>query len=258
MENISYQLSLFERELLEKERNQLVVKSNSLIQKTRYSLSTQQQKILLYIISKIKPEDEAFKTYSFDLKKLCAVCGIETNGKNYQNFKDSIKALHDNSFWLETEKKDILISWLQEVEIDKAETKVRIRLDERLKPYLLKVFEDFYSFEFGSILLIKSKYSIRLYELFKSFAYKGIVNISIKDLREWLCCETKYEQYKEFNRNILQKSINEINRYTDLNISYLPIYAARKVNSITFNISVKDEAEIAILRLEREGRLYNG
>ena len=24
------------------------------------------------------------------------------------------------------------------------------------------------------------------------------------------------------------------------------------------NISVKDEAEIAILRLEREGRLYNG
>ena len=94
--------------------------------------------------------------------------------------------------------------------------------------------------------------------LFKSFAYKGIVNISVKDLREWLCCETKYEQYKEFNRNILQKSIKEINRYTDLNISYLPIYAARKVNSITFNISVKDEAEIAILRLEREGRLYNG
>ena len=58
------QTSLFtEDELLEEERNQLVVKHNALIQKTRYSLNTQQQKIILYLISKIKPDDDELKEY---------------------------------------------------------------------------------------------------------------------------------------------------------------------------------------------------
>ena len=37
------------------DRNQYVVKSNDLIRKTRYNLTTQQQKIVLFAISKIKP-----------------------------------------------------------------------------------------------------------------------------------------------------------------------------------------------------------
>ena len=42
---------------LDKERDYYVVKANQLITKSRYSLSLQQQKILLYFISQIKPED---------------------------------------------------------------------------------------------------------------------------------------------------------------------------------------------------------
>ena len=34
------------------ERKQLIVKSNEVIQKSRYKLSTQQQKLILYMISK--------------------------------------------------------------------------------------------------------------------------------------------------------------------------------------------------------------
>ena len=45
------------------ERGQVVLKANSLIQKTRYSLSLQEQKIILYIISKLEPTDEEFKHY---------------------------------------------------------------------------------------------------------------------------------------------------------------------------------------------------
>ncbi len=38
-------------------RNYKVVKSNDLIQKSRFNLSLQEQKIILYLISKVKPED---------------------------------------------------------------------------------------------------------------------------------------------------------------------------------------------------------
>ena len=48
-------------------RNKTVRKSNDLITKSRFDLSIQQQKILLYIIAQIKPYDEDFKTYSFSI-----------------------------------------------------------------------------------------------------------------------------------------------------------------------------------------------
>jgi len=58
---IDYEYILTDAEYWEQERNHLVVKHNSLIQKTRYSLTTQQQKVLLYTISKIQPGDDDFK-----------------------------------------------------------------------------------------------------------------------------------------------------------------------------------------------------
>ena len=56
-------------EKISEERNMFVVKSNDLIEKTRYRLSLEEQRILLYIISKIKPEDE--KQLSYLKKRLC-------------------------------------------------------------------------------------------------------------------------------------------------------------------------------------------
>ena len=40
-----------------KRRNYQIIKSNKLVQKTRYTLSMQQQKVLLFIIQKIKPDE---------------------------------------------------------------------------------------------------------------------------------------------------------------------------------------------------------
>ena len=46
-------------------RHKTVVKANDLIQKSRFSLSVQQQKIVLYLISQITQFDTEFKLYDF-------------------------------------------------------------------------------------------------------------------------------------------------------------------------------------------------
>lgn len=43
-------------------RNKTVTKANDLIQKSRFNLSLQQQKIVLYLISQVTPFDEDFKS----------------------------------------------------------------------------------------------------------------------------------------------------------------------------------------------------
>ena len=58
-------------------RQNTVVKANELIQKSRFSLSLQQQKIVLYLISQITPFDEDFKLYEFSIIEFCRVSGID-------------------------------------------------------------------------------------------------------------------------------------------------------------------------------------
>ena len=50
-------------------KDQRVIKSNELIQKSRFDLSLQEQKIILYLISQISPFDEEFKIYDLNSQK---------------------------------------------------------------------------------------------------------------------------------------------------------------------------------------------
>ena len=72
-------------------RDKSVVKSNELIQKSRYKLSLPQQKIILYLCSLIQPHDESFKLHTFEIRELCKICGIETGGKQYELLKATLK-----------------------------------------------------------------------------------------------------------------------------------------------------------------------
>ena len=63
-----------------------VFKANELIQQSRFTLTTQQNKMLLFLISKIKDTDTGEEIYSFPIKEFCEVCNIEEdNNKNYIN-----------------------------------------------------------------------------------------------------------------------------------------------------------------------------
>lgn len=250
-------IPLYEKEWLEEKRNYPVVKANALVRKARYSLTAQQQKIILYLISEIKQTDEDLKIYKFNMKEFAKLCGIDYNGKNYLNFKESLKALADNSFWIETPKKDMLIRWFDRLEIDKYETTVSLRFDDRLKPYLLTLQENFTIFNFGSILLMNSKHSIRLLEIFASYKSLGMVEFTLEELKETLECGD-YKEYKDFRRYVIDKALKEINELSEINVEYKPIKQGRSVYSLLFIITEKSNSEIIRLRLERESRLNDG
>lgn len=234
------------------ERGQVVLKANSLIQKTRYSLSLQEQKIILYIISKLEPTDEEFKHYEFDLKDLCNLCDIEYQGSNYRYFKESIQNLSDKSFWYNNGEKETLCRWVQKVIIDVATpTRVYIRLDEDLKPYLLQLKNNYTIYELENTLMMTSKYSIRLYELLKSYSYKNKWEVSIEELKQILNITDKYTDYKNLRVNVIDKAIDEINTFTDLNIEYKPIRTIRTITHLHFSISKKNSQEMARLVIER-------
>lgn len=253
---IDYEYILTDAEYWEQERNHLVVKHNSLIQKTRYSLTTQQQKVLLYTISKIQPGDDDFKEYVFDLKDLCVLFGIDSHGNTYENFRDSIKRLSDASFWLlDKEKNSVLVRWFSKVRINDANTKVNIQFDADLKPYLLELAGQFTSYELANTLLMKSRYSIRIYEILKSYEAVGMYKTDIETLKVLLDCSGDYKVFYDFRKRVLDVAINEINEYSDLQIEMTPLRTNRAFTHLMFMIEKKDADRRVITMLKNSARI---
>lgn len=238
-------------------RKNTVVKANELIQKSRFSLSLQQQKVVLYLISQITPFDEDFKLYEFSIVEFCKVCGIDyDSGKNYADLKAAIKEIADKSVWIRLANgKQTLVRWIEKPYIDDNSGLIQIKLDADMKPYLLQLKENFTQYELLWTLNFKSKYTIRLYELVKSIHYHELDTYSrdftLEELRGMLGAET-YKTYQTFKVRVLEPSIEEVNQYSDKNVSFEPIKNGRAVSKIRLTISTKNTVDRLKLQSEIE------
>ena len=229
-----------------KQRSYSIVKTNDLIRKARYDLNITELKILAYIISKVKPQDLTVQEYIFSIKEFCMVCGIDhTNSNNYKYIKKTLKELRDKSFWIEENGTEVLVGWLQKARISQGSRKVAVKLDEDLQKYIIGLFDNFTEYQLLSTLPMKSKYSFRMFEILKSYAFMGNHVFDINELKKKLSAE-KYENFKDFRRFILDRATEEINLYTDIEISWKPVYAGRKVIQVEFKIRQKDNYEQVI------------
>ncbi len=243
-----------ENPTLSDNRQQLVVKSNDLIQRTRYDLSLQEQKIVLYVISKIKPTDEELKEYSFTMRELCEMCGIEAIGQNFENMWQSIVALNDKTIEFEDNRYRGNPRWIEMPIMDKLTREIRIRFHPLLRPYLIALHENFTQYELSSILIMRSRYSVRMYELLKSYAYLNEITFSLEELKEKLQT-TGYSDYKNFRVRVLEKAIEEINEHTDIRVEFKPIRTSRVITHLRFIIERKSSAEQVMLRAKRNAAL---
>ena len=227
------------------ERDRIVVKSNDLIQRSRFSLTVQQQKVILYLISKIGYGDEDFKEYEFNIKDFCRVCGLyDDSGKYYVELKRQIKEIRDKSIWVEiSEGEEALLSWLDGARISSNSGKIKVRLSEDMKPYLLQLRDNFTRYEIAYVLCMRSKYSIRLYELVKSIHYRELETytktFTVEELRRCLDAGT-YPRFCNFNQRVLKPAVQEVNTYTDKEVSCEPLKRGQKVEAIEMTIRTKD------------------
>ena len=237
-------------------REYKVVKSNDLIQKSRFELSLQEQKIIMCLVSKIKPDDKDFEEYEFEIREFCKLCGIDyDNGKNYKNIKDAIKKLSDKSLWVTLDTgTEVLLRWINEASISKKSGVIKIRLHNVMKPYLLELRARFTQYGLIYILGMKSQYAVRLYELLKSYEYKGRWTIEIDKLKRLLFAEN-YRRYVDFKRKALEIALREINDLSDIYISYEAIKSGRKYTRIDFKIRQKGSREQTGAWLNREAAL---
>ena len=234
---------------LSQERSYFVIKANDLITKSRYSLSFQQQKILLYFISRIKSTDEERTLYELSIKEFSKVCGYDENsGYYYQAIKADIKKLCDASSWIETEPgKEELFRWIDRAEINKNSGTIKISFHHNVSQYLFALSGRYTQYSLYNALCLSHKYSIRLYEYLYSMRYRGQFTISIDELKKRIDAE-KYIKISHFKDRVLEPAIEEIDNMTDLEVEYNYIKTGRQITHIIFKYYEKTSVGMTITR----------
>lgn len=239
-----------ENDLISKE-TRIIKKSNRLIQNVVNHCSYYQNRLLFVLLDKYSKEisDSKCDVITITIKELCNMLGYDYQAGNVD--RSIIKALTN----------------FRKCGIDIATT------DENgnLKYIGLNFFKtiivenNICSFEWNDILAkngllgelteryyqlgddylnLRSSYSQILYELLSSYKnyekrYKKPIEIEVDTLKKTLNIENikTYNNFSDFNKLLLKKSINEINSSTQLEVTYKPKRNGRRIESILFSIN---------------------
>ena len=235
---------------LKEARNKLVAKDNRIIQNSRMSLSLVEYKAILYLISKIKPDDEPGGIYVFNCKEFQALLKWNKEA-SYQNIKIMLQNLGDASCWIEGRIngriKDILIRWFDIVHMDPGNGDIEISFHRDIFPFLvdlkknLEVDKNYYTaYKLENVTLMKHKYSIKIYELLKSYQYNNKkwtfengtgteldlqrrIADTVRDKKTGKpisMIPASWANWAIFKRDVLDPAIKEINKYTDIKVAY--------------------------------------
>ena len=229
-------------------RDAKIYKANELIRRARYDLNPAEQKVLNFVFSQVRAGDTAGAEYSFTAVDFFEICGMnKDSGSNYARAKRIIKGLRDKSFWLQREDgTEALIGWLVTATVKKSSGWISVTLDPRVQEFV-KALRDgnFTQFELLATLPMQSQYSIRLYELLRSYSWqagqKGHT-FNVDDLKKQLGA-VQYENFKDFRRRVIELGVKEINQFTDIHVSWTPIRMGRSIERVQFAIEERDYYE---------------
>lgn len=228
-----------------------VIKKHNKLLEARYKLNLNEQKIILYAISKLTDEQTDFNILRIEMKEFINLLG--TTKKRYTELSKIIQNLMSKQVRIETDEKDLIANWVSSIDYKKNTGLIELEFSKKLIPYLLRLETLYKGYQLENIIHFKNKYSIRIYELLKQWESVRKKVFDINKLKEMIGCEGKYNDFRNFKRYVLEPAKKELLKYSDIKFNYETITGTgrgRKVIKISFDIIPKpkliDEKSVLI------------
>lgn len=223
-----------------------VVQANSLVG-GRQSLKLNSAKLVRAAIMQIVKEDTEMKPYVITIKEFANLLQIDES--NVYKFADEItNDIIKNPVYVKKVDKNnikwIKIPWVTRCEYN-SDMGIAIKLNEELKPFLINLKEHYTQYTLQEVLVMKSVYAIRIFEMIQSKIMSKIlpkdgidIDISVQKIKECCDCVDKYSAFSNFKIKVLDKAQYEINRVTMYTVNYSYIKNGRSVVGIKFHVNM--------------------
>ena len=239
----------------EQQQYYYVVESNDIISKAKHDLTTNQLKIIDFLISKIKPDDKDFEELETSMYELTNVLEIKRSGRTYNQIANTLDDLRKKEVTIYNQERESIVrtGWVSSAEYFK-NGKVILSFDKKLAPYLLDLSKNYSQYLLIDTVKLKSKYAILLYKLMREADRDNGKSITIlqgtpEEFKDWLGAPKNYN-YGRLKENVLKKAIEEINlKIDDMNLEILQGRYGRKVvqveihNNWTVQRATKENTE---------------
>ena len=219
--------------------NQNFALSNDFILHSKWQrLTANEVRLLVYLLSMIRKEDEQLKKYRIWVKDLCEILDLKHKGVYEEMNKATdglmtkiIRYMHPESSSFEK------ISWCSRASMVGRKGYIELRFDPDLKPFLLHLKGHFTSPDVKIALSLKNFYSFRMYLFLKCHNGKGkrSETVELDWLRDYLDIpQSSYKYFGPFKVKILDKAQKILKKNTDIDFTFTPIKKGRKYTSVRF------------------------
>ena len=166
-------------------------------------------------------------------------CGIKVNSA-YKQIEIASKKLVDRSFSYTNEKgKKVYSNWVIDATYEDAGVNLRFTSVVLMMLKILDKYNPYTRYKKDVVLKLKKDYSIDFYHLAKKSEKLGSFELTIDSMFIEFGLPESYRDLRNLKRRVLKDPIDEINKYTDIDLTYEPIKKGRSVVAFKFTVREK-------------------
>jgi len=231
-------------------KNELVVKSNRLVEAS-YRLSLVEQRVVLLAIVEARRTQKGLSAEDFvtiAAMDYAAIYDVPLN-KAYEQIKEAALTLYERGFVLyDTHPESgmprvIKARWVSAISYVDGAGAVQLRFSAEVVPYITRLEAEFTRYKLEKVAHMSSAYAIRLYELLMQWGSVGKREVELEWLKKTLVVDENYGRLDNFKKRVLDVALKQINEHSDLTASYAQRKTGRAVTHLIFTFAPKEEAQ---------------
>jgi len=247
----------------------MVVQHNALAE-AKYRLSVRAQKLLIRLLAELDQRNDDFTDIRLFLRDFAKLASGDPGDVLFSEFIDTAKQFMGQFVSItqspvpgEKLPRGLICHWISSMEKNPNERSITFSFDPKLRPYLLGLSRNFFAYHTLHAFNLDSAYSIRLYQWAKSRQFlRRPQQVSVDDLRHFLgtieidadgvITKESLKRYNDFKKVALQPAVREINKKTDIVITFQEIRqpGTKIICAIILSISMKEGAEPVLIEAE--------
>jgi len=227
------------------DKSELVVVKHNAVVESCYSLSIFESRIILGCIAQINSMGGLSKDdqYTLVANEIIESAGLSSKN-SYNHLKKAVDRLYERSVIIKLDDdKTLKTRWISGAVYEEGLGLITIRFAQDITPYLSDLTKNFTKYKLNNILLFKSGYSVRIYELL--MRWQGSTHTAEIDwLKEKFELQGKYTRLLNFKARVIDPAIKEINDHSDVAVSYTDVKRGRTVTGFKFEWHPKKTTKV--------------